>query len=213
MSADFGAEPQITAYSADDVVVVIGDLGLFWFVVLAVRNYLPLESGLKSALLRNVLTPLPKNRIGHEVAKRGILTACMDNSDGLYPSLAELAARNNVQVHASMDNCTFPPEVKLVCSKLNIDPVRLALGWGDWQLVGCVSPGRLKELEDLCAEFDTPVHAIGNVETGSGVTFSHLERNGPMATIDSERFAKDSWFTVGIDAYIRKLVEGELWTA
>ena len=194
-----------------DLIVVIGDLGLFWAGVLAVKHQLSLHDGMEKTLLRNILTPKPKVHIGRELGSRRLLTACLDNSDGLFPSLAQLANANHVQMSLEMDDILFPAEVVHVSTMLDVDPVRLALGWGDWQLVGCLDSSRENELKDLGARNGIPVHIIGKVVAGHGVTFEHKGRRGEMAPIDSQRFTTDSWFTTGLEAYIDLLINGPLW--
>lgn len=194
-----------------DLIAVIGDLGLFWAGVLAVRHRLSLDDAENKTLLRNILTPMPKVHIGQELAKMRLLTACLDNSDGLYPSLIQLANANHLQMHVMMDDVAFPPEVIRVSSVLGVDPVRLALGWGDWQLVGCLYPSKKDELMALGKHHGVPVYIIGQVRTGYGVVLEHKGRIAEMAPIDSQRFTRESWFTAGLEAYIDLLVNGPLW--
>jgi thiamine-monophosphate kinase len=182
-----------------DLIVVIGDLGLFWAGVLSIQQRLPLSDVEEKALLHNILTPMPKVHIGQELAARSLLTVCLDNSDGLYPSLV------------TMERVSFPPEVTRVSSELGVDPVRLVLGWGDWQLIGCVDPARENELRELGKHYRVPVHVIGDVRSGRGVALEHKGKIAEMAPIDSQRFTKESWFTAGLEAYIDLLVNGSLW--
>ncbi len=194
-----------------DLIVVIGDLGLFWAGVLAVHRKLSVNEAERKELLRNILTPIPKVRIGQELANRHLLSACLDNSDGLYPSLVQLANANCLQMHVTMDDITFPLEVTRVSLQLGIEPVRLALGWGDWQLVGCVDRSKLDEVKKVGDRHGVPVCVIGQVHQGRGVILEHAGRVGEIAPIDSQRFTKESWFTAGLEAYIDMLVSGPLW--
>ena len=199
-----GCRPQ-------DVIVVVGDLGHFWAGVLAKRSNMSLDAATESKLLRNVLTPLPKVSIGYDLANRALLTCCMDNSDGLFPSLAQLSETNEVQFRIDFSTVTVCPEVCMVAAHLDMDPIRLMLGWGDWQLVGCAERGRLDELKSLAAVHGVPVHVIGEVVEGSGVQLLHDGHEGPMVPLDSQRFTRDSWFTDGIESYIASLKDGPLW--
>lgn len=194
-----------------DLIVIIGDIGLFWAGVLSEQRGLELSDNQKATLLRNILKPLPKVHIGQEIASKGLLTSCMDNSDGLYPSLVQLAKANKLQMFVKMDSVAFPGEVATVSSALAVDPIRLALGWGDWQLVGCCDSSKKQELEEVAKRHDTPIHVIGEVRSGQGVVLEHNGRTAEMAPIDSQRFTRDSWFTVGIEGYIDLLVNGSLW--
>jgi thiamine-monophosphate kinase len=193
-----------------DHIVIIGDLGLFWAGVLAVRRQISLGERDES-ILKAILTPTPKVRVGEEIANKELLTACLDNSDGVYPSLAQLAESNGLQMCMNTQDIVFSSDVLYVSSQLGIDPVRLSLGWGDWQLIGCCRPTRLKELEETAKKHAAHVYVLGEVREGQGVTLNHKGASGPMAPIDSQRFTKDSWFTAGIEAYERMLIDGPLW--
>jgi thiamine-monophosphate kinase len=193
-----------------DLIVVVGDFGLFWAGVFALRYHLDIKET-ETSLLRNVLTPLPKVKVGRELANRKLLTACMDNSDGLYPSLKQLADSNNVQMYSLMDNLHYSPEVQFVSSSTGIEAIRFAIGWGDWQLIGCCQRERLDELRSVAKTCSTDVFVIGEVRAGDGVVLDYKGRTGLMAPIDSQRFTKDSWFTAGIESYIELLTHGSLW--
>lgn len=200
---------------AGDWIAVIGDLGLFWAGVLAVQSglldSLSLAQGGREELLRNVLTPRPKVRLGRDLAAQGLLSACQDNSDGLYPTLFQLAETNGLRVEANFSSVSWAPEILVVADSLQLDPVRFALGWGDWQLIGCGKEERRHEVETLCQGHKIPVHFIGHLAPGSGVWLTHKNHRAPMIPLDSQRFTLDSWFTTGISAYIDALTQGTLW--
>lgn len=194
-----------------DFVVIIGDLGLFWTGVLALRYGTRLDAGEKDELLRNVLTPVPKVLIGEELAMGQLLQCCIDNSDGLYPSLSQLADMNSCNMYVNFEGVSFPPAVLRISSELGVDPIRPALGWGDWQLVGCVDPLKLGQVERIANKYGVPMHVVGSVRAGRGVSLEHRGRVGEMAPLDSQRFTEESWFTKGLESYIDMLVRGPLW--
>lgn len=199
-----------TGCNKGDLIIVLGDLGLFWAGVLAVHNNL-LSKENQTNLLRNILTPVPKIHIGQELAREGFLTSCIDNSDGLYPSLAQLGRANKSEMFVSMKNVIFPKEVLEISSTLGIEPLRLALGWGDWQLIGTCPPQNYGAIQIVSERHHVPLHLIGEVRDGEGVVLEHNDRIAEMASIDSQRFTKDSWFTVGLESYLSQLVDGPLW--
>lgn len=51
--------------------------------------------------------------------------------------------------------------------------------------------------------FRGSTHALAETAVGG--------RTGQLTPIDSQRFTRDSWFTAGIESYIRALTEGPLW--
>jgi thiamine-monophosphate kinase len=188
-----------------DSVVVLGDLGLFWSGVLSVRHGLVPAGDPTLAVLRNVLTPRPKVAAGLACRRAELLHCVMDNSDGLYPTLAQLAATNDVRINLVADQLSFSPIVSDTANRLDIDPVRLALGFGDWQLVGTCDASMLGRLVDTCSSLDCPVAVIGEVLAGTGVTIRHEGSSGSLLPLDSERFTRTSWFSSGLDGYIEVL--------
>ena len=160
--------------------------------------------------MANGLKPLPKVAIGKALAENGIFNASIDNSDGLYPSLIQLADTNGLRMSINMDGIAFSPAVLKVASLLCIEPVRFACGWGDWQLIGCIDPKREQQLYEIAESYKTPVYTIGTVEPGNGVLLEFNGKIGKMAPIDSQRFTDDSWVTSGIDPYSNSLIKGPL---
>jgi thiamine-monophosphate kinase len=193
-----------------DLVAVIGELGLFWAGTLSVMRNIRSDYD-KAVLLRNVLTPLPKVHVSQDIADRKLLTACLDNSDGLYPSLVQLSDLNQLQMYVRADAISYSAEVLHICSLLAVDPLRLALGWGDWQLIGCCHPTNLNALRTASDAHGVPLHVIGEVRHGRGVVLEYKERVAEMNPLDSQRFTRDSWFTAGLGSYVDALMNGPLW--
>jgi thiamine-monophosphate kinase len=189
-----------------DSIIVIGELGNFWAGVLATKYNLDIEPKVKEFLLKNVLKPTPKVHIGYELARRNLMNSCIDNSDGLYPSLLQLATANNVRMDIIADNMVFIPEIQSVSRLLGIEPVNLIFGWGDWQLIGCTNPRNLSEIREIVKEHDTQIHEIGHVNDGKGVYLTFKGKTRMMPEIDSQRFTSGSFFTSGIDSYIDDIV-------
>lgn len=195
-----------------DAIVVIGDLGFFWSGVLYSKNKLQLSKIESDKILMNVLTPRAKIKEGIIISKERLLSSGMDNSDGLFPSFKELATQNSVDFMIDFSHVNWDPTVLKISKKLNVDPIRLGLGWGDWQLVGTVPTEKLIKLTETMATLGTTVNIVGKVESGTGsVHLSHLGRKGIMTPFDSERFSHNSWFTIGIDSYIKDLLEKSLF--
>ncbi|MDG4821910.1 thiamine-phosphate kinase [Asanoa sp. WMMD1127] len=193
-----------------DVVLVLGDLGLFWAGYLSVTRGLESLRRYRNRLLRNVLTPQPKVAVGSALARASLVTAVMDNSDGLFPSLNGLCHASRVGVRLNFSAVGFSEEVLAVAAELDVDPVRLALGWGDWQLVATAAAGSVHMIEDACSLLGVPVHHVGEVIDEEGVHLVHEGHSGRLLTLDSERFAADSWFTAGLEAYVSRLLGASL---
>lgn len=199
-----------TGASVGDAVLVLGAMGEFWAAFLSVRGDLGLPEPLLDQCIPNVLRPQAKVALGGALRTAGLLTAAMDNSDGLYPSLATLCQANAVGIMLDMDSWLFDPPVTWVASKLGIDPHRLALGWGDWQLVVTAGASNVPEVFDVCAEIGVRATVIGSVVEGTSVRASRNGFTGGLMGLDSERFTADSWFTSGIDSYIQSMMRDSL---
>jgi thiamine-monophosphate kinase len=195
----------------EDSVVVIGDMGLFWSGVLKSQYKIQLATKENNKVMSNIFTPRAKIKEGQIISRYKLLSSAMDNSDGLYPSVKELAVRNSVDIHLDFSKIKWDATVLKISDLVKIDPLRLAIGWGDWQLVGTVPKDKYDQLVDKMSEINTPVYTIGKVMSGSGcVKLRYEQEFGEMSPIDSERFSKKSWFTKGIDAYISDLLNTPL---
>ena len=197
--------------SVDDLVVVIGDMGLFWSGVLKSTHNIPLSTEEEHMVMSNILTPRAKIKEGLTISKHKLLSSGMDNSDGMYPSLKELAVRNRVDIHLDFSRMKWDSVALKVSEFVGVDPIRLAIGWGDWQLIGTVPKAKHDQLVKRMSDIHTPVHTIGKVVPGSGlVKLLYGQDFGEMSPIDSERFSRRSWFTQGIDTYIDDLLNTPL---
>ena len=188
---------------------MIGELGEFWAAALAVRRRL-LAPDPAQPLLRNVLTPRARLGSAGALRREHLLTACIDNSDGLYPTLVQLAEVNRVAIRLDRDAFDFGDEVLGTAQKLGIDPLRLALGWGDWQLIGTCRPEQAAQIEQFAGVAGDGVHIVGEVVDGSGVRLREGTHEGPLMPLDSQRFMPDSWFSSGLDGYIEQLLNAPL---
>ncbi|MEV4170099.1 AIR synthase related protein [Nonomuraea sp. NPDC049709] len=191
-----------TGASTGDLVCVIGDMGLFWSAVLARLRDVRLD-GLdpqdSRALDQALYRPSAKVEIGMALAAEGLVTACMDASDGVSGCLVELARRNRGSIH--LDESLLAPSapVAYVAEALRVDPRSLMLAWGNWELVVTTPPGRLDALMALAARHGTTCRQIGELRDPK----DHLVLlDGEEVTdFSSERFTNRSYFTHGLNSY------------
>jgi thiamine-monophosphate kinase len=188
-----------------DLVLILGELGLFWAGTLAVQRC-SRRADPADPLLRNILEPRAKTDLASRLRKNRLLTSCMDNSDGLQPSLAQLGVASGVAMRIDKAAISVAEEVQAIARRLTIDPFRLVLGWGDWQLVATCRPDRLPEIARIASEAETEAHVIGEVGQGEGVELRDGDRTGPLFPLDSERFSRQSWFTAGLDSYVDQML-------
>jgi len=143
----------------------------------------------------------------HRLAAKGLIHAAMDNSDGLLPSLNEIAAKNGLGLVVDLDALEVPGLQKTE----GIDAVRCWMGWGDWNVIACVSPEQHAEILGIARDREAVICVIGKMTSKhSGVHLSRKEVVVAAPRLESERFARDSWMSLGIHEYVRMLVSLEL---
>lgn len=188
-----------------DMVVAAGPTGAFWAAALALRDGAA-PNDLPASLLATVLTPSPQLAFGQQLQRSGIRCAAMDNSDGLGSALRTLANANGVRVTLDLDDLVLDGDVMRVAGGLGLAAQRLALGWGDWNLVISFAPEDANIVEGIARATGTPITSLASVSKGSGVRVRRGGLEMPLEAPDSERFVPDSWFSAGIDSYIDRLL-------
>jgi thiamine-monophosphate kinase len=191
--------------SPGDCLAVVGDLGLFWAGLELVRRGVQLPAEHRDELLRNVLTPTPQLRAGQALLDSGVITSCMDNSDGLYSSLETFRLMNGVGFELDFSQVSWHPAVEWAANEMGIDPVRFALGWGDWQLLVTFKDSDMETVERAAEVAGSGLTVIGLVAEDQRILIDADGTQGQLAPIDSQRFAKDSWFSIGLQAYEDRL--------
>lgn len=189
--------------TAGDVVLAVGPFGRFWAEFLTYRRFggPPPEA---------VLFPRAQVSAGLCLRASGLVKVCMDASDGLWPTLAELAKCNRLAVTLDLDNIEWEPDVEQASRRLGIDPRRLALGWGDWTLVTACRPADVSPLRGWLEQAEVPSVVIGDAREGSSVWLRESGTEHLMTPFDSERLTASSWTTVGLEAYIDHLRQDPL---
>ena len=141
------------------------------------------------------------------LAQEGLIVAAIDNSDGLLPTLAQLAETNSLSVQLDLDRLPIPDGA----SELGVDPARLWLGWGDWNVIAVVCPNTLQQVLHTAVDRGIVVTLIGEFVAGEpGVVIRRGDVIQIAPRLESERFARDSWFSSGIQGYIDLLLSVEL---
>jgi thiamine-monophosphate kinase len=185
-----------------DAVCVAGPFGRFWSQVLGFRAGRPEPPDA-------VLRPRAQVAAGTFLRRSNLVTACIDNSDGLGPSTALLAGASGVGLRLEPDHVRWDPVVAAAAALAGIDPLRLAIGWGDWNLLFTVPPKHVGHLTDGLRATGTATHLVGQVVSGSTVTLALQGRVGRMGPFESERLRSDSF--PGIDRYLDTLLHCPLW--
>jgi thiamine-monophosphate kinase len=181
-----------------DVLVSIGQGGVFW------RDALTVVRGgkLPDKRASPVFAPHSEIRAMNALTNARLIRCAIDNSDGLLPSLLELAVANSCSVILDLEALTV-----LKSDHLNIDPARLWLGWGDWNILAAVAPSDFEAAARAIAGLGTTVSRIGEFRNaGSEVLLRRGDTLVSSPRLESERFAVDSWFSAGIEGYIDSLL-------
>jgi thiamine-monophosphate kinase len=197
---------------AGDAVCVAGETGLFWPVVLARSRGLRLPGHVSANRKLRILRPVPKVEIASGLARAGIATSCMDVSDGLFFTFQEMARRSGVDFVVDLRAFRLSPWARALCQTLDVDPLRVLRGWGEWQLVLTIPPASLRLAKRIAAGSRTRLTVVGTAAKGSGLIFGRTDGPPrPLNVIDSERFTKYSIFTHPLEKYIRLLLETPLY--
>lgn len=184
-----GAKPGDLLYS-------LGYGGAFWRDALRIRAGLSIDKSSSP-----LFAPSSQVRQMQALLDHVRPSVSMDNSDGLLATLSQLAAANNMLVSLNLEALTVEDTTDLA-----IDPCRLWLGWGDWNVIIAIPPDKESALLRFRETLDAQVVEIGVFSAGPPIV--RVTRQGRSATaprLESERFARDSWFTSGIEGYIRLL--------
>jgi thiamine-monophosphate kinase len=177
-----------------DILVSVGAGGIFW------RDVLRLRAG--QALVQRDLSPVfrPVAQLDAMAIASEFLSASIDNSDGLLPSLVQLAQASSVSIVLDLDRLTVDGVDG------DVDPARLWLGWGDWNVVATVSAHSEPTLRARLSAAGHIVTSIGVVTDGSGVVVKRGAAEAVAPRLESERFAADSWFATGPEEYLRRML-------
>jgi thiamine-monophosphate kinase len=193
-----------TGAQPGDVIVSVGQGGIFWRDAFNILGGETLTDRSASPVFR------PRSQVAamHTLAESGLVNASIDNSDGLLPSLSQLASLSGCDIVLDLERLTVPdcPD-KYVAA--NADSARLWLGWGDWNVIASISEVNLSSACRSVSEAGGVIAEIGKV-VSSGTGRVLVSRNGMIQDaprLESERFAKDSWFSGGISSYVKLLRE------
>jgi thiamine-monophosphate kinase len=191
--------------SVGDLVYSVGHLGIFWSAVLH-RLKVPdvtLTAQEYELAERALMRPEPRIREASLLAESGLITACMDASDGVLGCLLELGRHNQLDI-GLLDQSLQPISlVQKVASAAGIPPLKLMLSWGDWQLIVTIREESRQDFEMLVESLGMPTVLIGKTIRGSGrVVLNMLGRPHELANLSSERFSERSYFTHGMESYV-----------
>jgi thiamine-monophosphate kinase len=198
-SCDAGGMLKRQGAAVGDLVVSVGPGGIFWRDALALKLHGIVPTKGNSPLYK----PHSQLRVMERLAQDGLVVAAIDNSDGLLPTLGQLSTANSVAIRVDLDRFVVP----MGGLGLDVDPARLWLGWGDWNVVAVVRRPEIERVIAVAESVGIPIYQLGEFVNGAAQVL--LTRDGEVRVaprLESERFARDSWFAEGIDGYIDRLL-------
>ena len=148
-----------------DLVVVTGDLGRAGLALQQLSN-----PTARLEALRSLLRPTPRLLEGEEFSESGVVTSCMDISDGLGTSLAQMASMSGMSYVVDWDRLPVYQDVEHVAVPARKDLVLYS--GGDYELVATVKPEGLEALQERLRrhqrEHGPRLSVVGRVEKGGG---------------------------------------------
>jgi thiamine-monophosphate kinase len=189
-----------------DVLLSLGQGGLFWRDALQIWLHSNQPADKRSS---PVFAPRTQIQITQQMAKTGKVHAAIDNSDGLFPSVQQLVVKSGLSATIDLDCLTVPG------ASAEVDPARLWLGWGDWNVIVAVEPNEAIHVAEIANGMGSCAIPIGTVHKSIAEPILLVQRGNKKQfapRLESERFAVDSWFLEGISGYIDRLMAVELPT-
>jgi thiamine-monophosphate kinase len=138
----------------------------------------------------------PAPRVQFGLAARGIAAAAMDLSDGLVGDLPKLAQASGLAAHIALEQLPLSDAMRAAV------PATRALEWAlsagdDYELLLAVPPPRYRELAAAAAQLNLTLTTVGELRSGSGVTWSLNGRDFRPSSQGFDHFAQASTqFTV-----------------
>jgi len=160
-----------------DILIMTGSAGL------ASAGLLALDRGLSAEkAVRALFEPIPRVKEGTLLSSSGMVTSCMDTSDGLSTSLHELANASGVGFEVDYDSIPVDPETRWVTEECGTELDSVVLhGGGDYQLLFTVRPEGWDAVQKLLGMEATVIGRCleGNVNTlKRGTSYCVLEPGG-----------------------------------
>ena len=156
-----------------EVVAVTGPLGG------PAAGFAAIDNGIDCQEAKDALyMPIPRVNEGIELASSGVVTSCIDLSDGLGTALNTVCQASGVGIDVEFQFLQHESYVEEVSEKSGVPLEKLLIGWGgEYELMFTADPNRLKRLYDSGVEFSI----IGMVHEGD---HPDLIRDGNRSRID-----------------------------
>lgn len=159
-----------------DVIAVTGELGS------AAAGFLALANGMDmSDAVSALCAPIPRVEEGRALSTSGLVTSCIDLSDGLGTAINTICSVNGCGAMVEWDLLPVSQSLNDICQRLDVPDKELAIGWGgEYELMFTVGRDDVEALYSTGVEFSM----IGLI-TDEGVA---LHRDGGYEAICNGRY-------------------------
>jgi thiamine-monophosphate kinase len=184
-----------------DLVVVTGELGLFTGAHLGFHMGLT-RAELDARLLQPVFAPMPADQTALSLLASVNPTAGMDLSDGLLSAAFALAECNDLGITLRQRDIPLAPAAAEMARRFSVDPLRMAFGTGDWQIMYAIDPMEWQRLAPTEA-IRTHVVPIGEFTSASGEIWLTCNdgRRRQLRRIEQQHFL-ETWADGGFLDYL-----------
>jgi thiamine-monophosphate kinase len=172
-----------------DAICVTGDLGAARAGLLALeRPDLVCDPGARERVVTRHLAPRALVREGRALSGSGLVTACIDVSDGLLADAGHLTERSGLEIRLDAGLVPVSSDTAEVARAAGLDPVELALAGGeDFELLFAVAEAHVERVVELLREeCGTPVRRIGTAVAGDPEVVA--ERDGERVVVEGGGF-------------------------
>ena len=135
--------------SPGDVIAVTGDLGAAAAGFLALANGFDIPDAISA-----LCAPIPRIEEGRILSSTGMVTSCIDLSDGLATAVNTICSMNGCGAIIEWDLLPRSPHVDDVCGRLGIEDREITIGWGgEYELLFTFDRKDAEALYDTGVEF------------------------------------------------------------
>jgi thiamine-monophosphate kinase len=162
-----------------DAICVTGSLGgSAAGLRLVLGTFKECDARTRQDALERHLAPVPRLREGRFLGLAGLVTSCIDVSDGLLGDVGHIAQASGLAARIDADAVPIAPCARALCEAAGADPLSLALEGGeDYELAFTVPRPHARELAaSLERETGTPVAIVGEMRAGEPAV--RVERSG-----------------------------------
>ena len=171
-----------------DVLCVSGELGGSRAgLICLMKDEIQVDEPLRQKGLSAYRTPTPRLAVGKILGECGLISACLDVSDGLAGDALRLAEQSHVAITVDLGKVPVADVAAAVAEQLKEHPAQFAARGGeDFELLFTMPKRHFSEIRQrLITETGVTITAIGDVTDGKGV---HFKENKKLLSINMSGF-------------------------